>query len=191
MGVSIGDSCTLYKLCKICNELKHKMKFPSGGGGKKRRGKRKSYCYDCKERKHERVSEPFAYSYDTSILDATKEITIRGRTLNNRRYESVLDYEKAKRLVEEGAAGICHPTLIHHFYNRRTIKPFILERDGYTCHYCGKYGNTIDHKLPRSKGGLSTVTNCVCACLRCNQRKNDMDYEKFMEKIHRQLTASS
>ncbi|WP_252504421.1 HNH endonuclease [Sporosarcina sp. Marseille-Q4943] len=184
VGISIGDSCTLYKRCKICQEYKNKMSFPSLGGKGRSEGKRRSFCYDCKDRRHERIIEPVKeYSYDTSILDANSEITIRGRTLNNRRYESVISYEKAKRLVEEGTAGIYHSTLIHHFYNRRTIKGFILERDDYTCHYCGKYGDTIDHKLPKSKGGLSTIANCVCACSKCNTKKDDMEYDKYMERI--------
>ncbi|WP_381428178.1 HNH endonuclease [Sporosarcina thermotolerans] len=164
------------------------MKFPSGGGRKKSGGKRKSYCYDCKERRHERTIEPLqTYSYDTSALDESSDITIRGRDLNNRKYKSVVSYEKAKRLVEEGAAGIYHSTLIHHFYHRRLLKSIILERDQLTCHYCGKYGDTIDHKLPRSKGGLSTIANCVCACLTCNTKKGDMAYEKYMAKIRFQV----
>lgn len=185
MGVRIGDSCTLYKQCKICGETKHKMSFPPVCGKRSSRGKRRSYCNDCKDRKHERIIDPVKeYSYDTSLLDTNREITIRGSASNNRKYESVISYEKAKRLVEEGSAGIYHPTLIHHFYNRRTIKAFILERDGYTCHYCGKYGDTIDHKLPKSKGGLSTLANCVCACSKCNTKKRDMEYDKYMERIH-------
>ncbi|WP_262176637.1 HNH endonuclease [Saccharococcus sp. Marseille-Q5394] len=185
MGVSIGDSCTLYKRCKICEEYKHKMSFPSLGGKGRSAGKRRSFCYDCKERRHERIIEPVKeYSYDTSILDANGEITIRGRTKNNRKYESVISYEKAKRIVEEGSAGIYHSTLIHHFYNRRTIKAFILERDDYSCHYCGKYGDTLDHKIPKAKGGLTTIANCVCACSKCNTKKSDMEYDEYMEKIH-------
>lgn len=50
-------------------------------------------------------------------------------------------------------------------------------RDGYCCAYCGKkftYENlTVDHVLPRSRGGGTTWENCVAACVPCNQRKAD------------------
>lgn len=184
MGVRIGDCCKLYKQCKICEEYKHVIYFSTTGGKKARPNQRRSYCKDCKERKHERILSPEqTYSYDPSLLDPFKDITIRGRDANNRKYEGTVCYEKAKGLVLEGAAGIYHSTLIHHFYNRKSLRKFILERDQNTCHYCGRYGNTIDHKTPRSKDGLSTPENCVCACARCNFKKSDMSYEKYLAKL--------
>jgi len=52
----------------------------------------------------------------------------------------------------------------------------ILWRDSYTCQYCGhqqKKGMTVDHLVPRSLGGHSSWENMVCACPRCNNRKNN------------------
>lgn len=58
-------------------------------------------------------------------------------------------------------------------FNRRNI----FKRDRFTCQFCGKQPDrqelTIDHVLPRSRGGTSTWTNCVLACLNCNRRKAD------------------
>ena len=42
-----------------------------------------------------------------------------------------------------------------------------------SCIYCGKPSESIDHILPRSKGGLSNTENCVPACLSCNGDKSD------------------
>lgn len=47
----------------------------------------------------------------------------------------------------------------------------ILERDRHTCAYCGKFGNTVDHVLPRGQGGETTWENCVTACVSCNHKK--------------------
>lgn len=49
----------------------------------------------------------------------------------------------------------------------------IFIRDGYTCQYCGvRTSNlTIDHVIPRSRGGLHTWDNVVAACQPCNHRK--------------------
>ncbi|MEV4352534.1 HNH endonuclease [Actinoplanes sp. NPDC049596] len=49
----------------------------------------------------------------------------------------------------------------------------VLTRDGRRCAYCGRPASTIDHVLPRSRGGLNTWTNTVAACGGCNQRKGD------------------
>lgn len=51
----------------------------------------------------------------------------------------------------------------------------LLIRDNYTCQYCGetlpKSGLTIDHVLPKVRGGSTTWENVVCSCKTCNQRK--------------------
>lgn len=62
----------------------------------------------------------------------------------------------------------------------------VLRRDGYRCIYCGVVATelregrqldrgdfTIDHIIPRSRGGTNTWGNTACACYACNQRKSD------------------
>jgi len=53
----------------------------------------------------------------------------------------------------------------------------IYKRDNYQCQYCGcRPGSeelTIDHIVPRSKGGQTTWENCCLACLNCNLKKAD------------------
>ncbi|MEQ9300617.1 MAG: HNH endonuclease [Cyclobacteriaceae bacterium] len=50
----------------------------------------------------------------------------------------------------------------------------IFRRDCHECQYCGTHKNlTLDHLIPRSKGGKSTWSNLVTACRRCNARKGD------------------
>lgn len=56
---------------------------------------------------------------------------------------------------------------------RRTV----LARDHYTCQYCGgqppRKELTVDHVLPRSRGGYTTWDNVVAACQHCNGRKGN------------------
>lgn len=58
-------------------------------------------------------------------------------------------------------------------FSRRNI----FERDKNTCQYCAKKlaktELTIDHVIPRSKGGRDTWANLVLACVRCNVKKGD------------------
>ena len=56
----------------------------------------------------------------------------------------------------------------------------ILARDGRRCQYCGRVEGelTIDHVLPRSRGGATSWVNCVAACVACNQRKGNRTPEE-------------
>lgn len=63
----------------------------------------------------------------------------------------------------------------------------IIKRDGGKCQYCGTHKDlTIDHVIPRSKGGKSTWTNLVTACKRCNSRKSDYSLDKVGMKLLKQ-----
>ncbi len=56
-------------------------------------------------------------------------------------------------------------------FSRRNL----YKRDHFTCQYCARQPGseelTIDHILPRARGGKSTWENCVLACVECNRRK--------------------
>jgi hypothetical protein len=94
-----------------------------------------------------------------------------------------VSYENAIRMVIDRTAGIVNSTLIHEF----NIRGIILERDGFICKYCGGIGNTIDHIIPKSKGGVTTFTNCVCACERCNRKKGSLSLREFMNTENKNL----
>jgi 5-methylcytosine-specific restriction endonuclease McrA len=61
----------------------------------------------------------------------------------------------------------------------------ILKRDGHKCAYCGR-GDlplTIDHVVPRSRGGADSWENLVAACLPCNNRKGNRTAEEAKLKL--------
>jgi 5-methylcytosine-specific restriction endonuclease McrA len=49
----------------------------------------------------------------------------------------------------------------------------ILRRDARRCAYCRGRGDTVDHVIPKSRGGSHSWENCVACCVRCNTRKAD------------------
>lgn len=49
----------------------------------------------------------------------------------------------------------------------------VLRRDAHRCGYCGTAATTIDHILPRSRGGADSWENLVSCCLGCNNIKGD------------------
>ena len=61
----------------------------------------------------------------------------------------------------------------------------ILKRDGHKCGYCGRADLplTIDHVVPKSKGGDDSWENLVAACLPCNNRKGNRSPEEAKLKL--------
>lgn len=70
-------------------------------------------------------------------------------------------------------------------FSRRNI----FERDHNKCQYCGKRFSkpdlTIDHVIPRSRGGLDSWTNLVLACVRCNVKKGSKTPQEAHMKLVR------
>ena len=58
-------------------------------------------------------------------------------------------------------------------FSRRNI----FRRDRFTCQFCGRQPGseelTIDHVVPRSRGGAHSWQNCVASCAKCNHHKAD------------------
>ncbi len=105
---------------------------------------------------------------------------------NSRRALSLVEVGKAE-ILEEGEGHIASPTrafprpsVIRLVYLIRRPRPQmrlsrreIFLRDRYTCQYCGKTSHdlTLDHVMPRHRGGEHTWENLVSACKACNHRK--------------------
>ncbi len=60
-------------------------------------------------------------------------------------------------------------------YHRRTAlsRRALFARDEHRCQYCGDHADSIDHIMPRSRGGLHVWENVAAACRPCNLRKRD------------------
>jgi 5-methylcytosine-specific restriction endonuclease McrA len=91
------------------------------------------------------------------------------------------------------ASYIRKPLLERVAFNKKNI----LRRDGYTCQYCRRRGEklTVDHVIPRSRGGQTTWVNVVAACLKCNLQKGNRTPEEarlrlIREPVHPQFLFS-
>ena len=59
-------------------------------------------------------------------------------------------------------------------HKRKITRRAVFARDGWECQYCGaRTSLTVDHVIPRSKGGDSGWENIVASCAPCNRRKGD------------------
>lgn len=88
---------------------------------------------------------------------------------------------------------------IRQVYSRKIpwTKKNVLIRDMYTCQYCGTTDKneffTVDHVVPKSKGGKNSFDNCVCSCFQCNNKKGDRtphEARMFLKKKPVQPTIS-
>lgn len=72
-------------------------------------------------------------------------------------------------------------------YRRRTAlsRRGVFARDGHRCQYCGDRAESIDHVLPRSRGGEHIWENVVAACRRCNTKKRDRLLEQTSMHLRR------
>jgi 5-methylcytosine-specific restriction endonuclease McrA len=57
-------------------------------------------------------------------------------------------------------------------YRWQRLRPLILARDGYRCHWCGARAGEVDHVVARALGGARyDPANLVASCQPCNRRR--------------------
>lgn len=91
--------------------------------------------------------------------------------------------ESAERELHSATTSMTRPMVIRlvtyvrvprDTHRRKITRRAVFARDDWTCQYCGSRSQlTVDHVVPRSKGGGSTWENIVAACAPCNRRKGD------------------
>jgi 5-methylcytosine-specific restriction endonuclease McrA len=65
----------------------------------------------------------------------------------------------------------------------------VFARDGGACVYCGSPATSLDHVVPKSRGGPHTWENVVSACSRCNHLKADRGIGELGWRLRRQPVA--
>lgn len=123
---------------------------------------------------------------------------------------SVIDWRKAIRLIAKGKVQVIEykadainygrgsyevPSIIALREVKSALKKKnigvtrnnVARRDNHTCAYCGRHLGkniaTVDHVMPRSKGGQHTWHNTVAACKPCNNKKGDKLLEELGWKL--------
>jgi 5-methylcytosine-specific restriction endonuclease McrA len=152
--IPIGSSCNLYRNCNICGELKH---------SKRSFTKRVGRCDDC-------VSK---IRLGDILVDVAPNIGAR----------CVL-FKECKICRELQPRSFLNRSICEICANKENINIYqkVKERDNYICHYCGNYGDTVDHIIPTTKGGVDSEENLVCSCQTCNKEKGNMDYNEFIKE---------
>ena len=74
---------------------------------------------------------------------------------------------------EPSVVRLCKYVHVPRAHRRGFSRRGVLHRDGHRCQYCGSRAESVDHVVPRSRGGQHTWENVVAACRRCNTVKRD------------------
>jgi 5-methylcytosine-specific restriction endonuclease McrA len=64
-------------------------------------------------------------------------------------------------------------------------RKLVFARDDHRCQYCGRSAESIDHVVPRSRGGAHSWDNVVAACRRCNTNKRDRMLHETSMRLRR------
>lgn len=139
-----------------------------------------------------------------SRASETSTMATNGRVLVlNQNYEplNVTSWQRAVTLLYLGKATTVQPDgkVLHsctkslrmpsvvrlNYHVRRPLpevkisRSSIMARDGYTCQYCGKKAKnlTLDHIIPKERGGGHTWENLVACCIECNNKKGNKTLE--------------
>jgi 5-methylcytosine-specific restriction endonuclease McrA len=114
----------------------------------------------------------------------------RALVLVNRGKAEVLEHGKS--VMRSPSQTFLSPSVIRLVYLIRRPRPKarlcrkeVFVRDNYTCQYCGARGRdlTIDHVVPRHKGGKHSWENLVSACRACNHRKGGRTPEEARMRL--------
>ena len=97
-----------------------------------------------------------------------------GKAVSVKDTEEVLRSPSVVMRIPMAIRLLVRAVFIRCYESMRPTRQAIFRRDGHACQYCGAKANlTLDHVLPRARGGKDTWENLVTACVRCNNKKGD------------------
>lgn len=103
--------------------------------------------------------------------------------------------EENSKIIRSIRMSIPLPSIVRllrfiHVPRKRVVlsRKNVIKRDHQTCQYCGtKLGPfTVDHVIPKHRGGPDSWENLVCACVRCNTRKGGRSLEQTNMRLLRE-----
>lgn len=107
--------------------------------------------------------------------------------------EVLEEYDHEIRSVSIAIKAPAVVRLLNYVKPGKRVPPFsrfnIFARDNFRCQYCGRSLSakqaTLDHVLPRSRGGKTCWENVVCCCRACNIKKGARTPEQARMKLHK------
>lgn len=162
------------KTCIRCNENKRSIGFPK---------EKSRVCTKCRTLDSVEKGKLFTEKEDLGIEALNKEenIEIFNKYLRPNR---TMSYDNAISFISGFSYKVINDTSVYLMEFRKPeaedtlTRINVLERDGFECFYCGDDAKTVDHLIPKSKGGLYTEENLVASCEICNIAKASRNMTK-------------
>lgn len=128
------------------------------------------------------MNQVLVLNYDYTPLNVTS--VKRGFVLVDKGKAEIVKSDESP--IVSGFKTYVRPVIIrllkyikHYTRMLRANRNRIYKRDGHTCVYCGSTRNlTLDHVIPKSRGGKNEWTNLVTSCQKCNLKKADRTPEE-------------
>lgn len=127
-----------------------------------------------------------------SVVSARRAVVLvlRGRAIALEERAEVWSSELAQIAVPSVVRLVSYVRVPHQRMATVTRRG-VFGRDGARCQYCALPADSIDHVLPRSRGGLHNWENVVACCRRCNTHKGDRLPEEAGMTLARRPRAPS
>jgi len=95
--------------------------------------------------------------------------------------EEIIDLDVEVYPLEGGFIGhaIEGSELVPKKTSKNRFRKQIFEEWDHRCAYCDKPADTLDHVVPKSKGGMTVKSNLITACRICNGSKSDKPYKEW------------
>ena len=130
-----------------------------------------SVPYDIEGLADELRREPGIVEHALSVFEMFDMIERSGGFIYISSWEEYQNIEGLDKIREQNRKRVAK-----HRENKKKKLIGVTEK----CVYCGETGDTVDHVIPKAKGGLDIPQNTVRCCLHCNMQKNDHDVAKFL-----------
>jgi predicted phage replisome organizer len=117
---------------------------------------------------------------ENTVQLALKALEQLNMVVTDQGYFTIAGWDEYQNI--EGMDKIREQNRIRQQKRREKTKQALIG-SGNTCEYCGKEGTTVDHVIPKTKGGLDVPENTVCSCLACNMRKTNRNIDVFLNEL--------
>lgn len=162
------------KICKVCSEDKPITNYVKNSNGN--RGSVCRVCFRERKRLNKEQHKEEMRNLSPEELENTLVYT------NNGKINVTITKQEAVELIEAGVVEIHNKQTVV-LISRKKLREFVLQRDRYSCVYCGEFGDTLEHIIPKADGGKDTPRNLACACTECNNLKGCMSLMEFRKYI--------
>ena len=117
---------------------------------------------------------------ENTVQLALKALEQLNMVVTDQGYFTIAGWDEYQNI--EGMDKIREQNRIRQQKRREKTKQALIG-SGNVCEYCGKEGTTIDHIIPKAKGGLDIPENTVCSCLSCNMSKTNRSVDSFLNEM--------